>query len=269
MDYKDTVLILDLDGTLLSLDEQKVFITDENINALNTYVKKGGTFSIATGRSRFNTLPELKDLPINFPISIINGAISLNHKDYNDTLRSIPLNRPLYDKLLAFFEDYQKLGLVLVNENQVYGVDGLIEAKSTFGFQWEKLTVKTIPKGPIYKVGFVTERKDTEHVYEQLTPLFENEDVKVIKALRGYIELFSNEATKGKAVRYLMEDYNIQNKTLICAGDQLNDLSMLETADVSLVPKNGNDYLRKHFQTLKRNHNESIVPEILSIIDAL
>jgi len=267
MNYEDTVLILDLDGTLLSLDEDRnSYISTKNLEAIDAFVKGGGTFSIATGRSYERTIDLVKELPLNFPLSMVNGAMSVHEEDFNQRLRHIPLRASFVDKLIAFFKAHQDSALILVDEHRVYGIDGNIKAVSHFGYEWEIIDVNGLPEGDIYKVGFMVDSKDTEAFYNQLKPLFEGENVTVIKAMRGYIELFSETATKGDAVRDLMQERNIEAKTFICAGDQMNDFSMLKKADYGLVPSNGNPKLKKEFIPLNTHHNDSIMPEILSFI---
>ena len=113
------------------------------------------------------------------------------------------------------------------------------------------------------------DQDDKDHFYDRLEPLLNDEDVTIIKAMRGYIEVFSRTATKGDAVRDLMAERKIASKTLICVGDQLNDLSMLERADYGLVPSNGNPKLKKAFIPLHTHHNESIMPEVLDFIEKI
>ena len=60
-----------MDGTLLS-DDKKV--SQENLAAIRLFVKAGGRFSVATGRSEVIAAPFLSDIPLNLPAIVYNGA---------------------------------------------------------------------------------------------------------------------------------------------------------------------------------------------------
>lgn len=61
-------LFSDMDGTLLS-DDKKV--SQENLTAIRLFVKAGGRFSVATGRSEVIACPFLSDIPLNLPAIVI------------------------------------------------------------------------------------------------------------------------------------------------------------------------------------------------------
>ena len=72
-------LFSDMDGTLLS-DDKKV--SQENLAAIRRFVKAGGRFSVATGRSEVIAAPFLFDIPLNLPAIVYKMCI-------RDSLRSV------------------------------------------------------------------------------------------------------------------------------------------------------------------------------------
>jgi HAD superfamily hydrolase (TIGR01484 family) len=66
------LLVSDLDGTLLNRASR---VPASNARAISYFVKNGGKFSIATGRTELTCLPLVKKLPINAPLILYNGSL--------------------------------------------------------------------------------------------------------------------------------------------------------------------------------------------------
>lgn len=71
MDYRDTVILTDLDGTLFN---SQGLVSKEDRAAISAYIQQGGLFGVATGREPGNARVHLPDLPINAPSIVLNGA---------------------------------------------------------------------------------------------------------------------------------------------------------------------------------------------------
>ena len=64
-------LYCDLDGTLFD-DDKRVSL--ENRQAIERFVKEGGKFGVATGRAPSIIGTIERDLPVNAPCILLNGA---------------------------------------------------------------------------------------------------------------------------------------------------------------------------------------------------
>ncbi|HAQ55147.1 MAG TPA: haloacid dehalogenase, partial [Anaerovibrio sp.] len=70
--YTGKMIISDLDGTLIP---RGGVISPENKAAIEEFVKGGGSFAIATGRTPEAAAGYVKGLPINAPSVFFNGAM--------------------------------------------------------------------------------------------------------------------------------------------------------------------------------------------------
>lgn len=70
-DIKNTILISDLDGTLLPHDSK---VCDEDIQAIKQYIADGGNFTLATGRMP-DMLEYAEILGTNLPCIVGNGPV--------------------------------------------------------------------------------------------------------------------------------------------------------------------------------------------------
>lgn len=86
----------------------------------------------------------------------------------------------------------------------------------------------------------------------------------LIKAYSSnYVELFSEDATKGNALKALAKHLNINIDDIACIGDSENDLSMFEVAGKAFAMGNAIDSLKdKALYVLKSNNEDGIAQAI-------
>ena len=77
MDFKNSVFVTDMDGTLLSKDKS---ISEENLRLIREYQASGGLFGVATGRPIHTTRRYLEILNPDLPLILYNGCIVYDHK---------------------------------------------------------------------------------------------------------------------------------------------------------------------------------------------
>ncbi|HAS78146.1 MAG TPA: Cof-type HAD-IIB family hydrolase, partial [Ruminococcus sp.] len=77
-DISKILLITDLDGTLLTKDKT---ISETDLEAINSFRKKGGLFSVATGRTIQAVKPYFDILKPDMPVILYNGAMIYDPKN--------------------------------------------------------------------------------------------------------------------------------------------------------------------------------------------
>lgn len=71
-DLSNIFLITDMDGTLLP--ENKI-LSDRDKSAIKQFIKDGGKFTIATGRTLQSAEKYIKELEIELPVILYNGSL--------------------------------------------------------------------------------------------------------------------------------------------------------------------------------------------------
>ena len=71
MDFKNVIIMSDLDGTLL---DDKKEISQRDMESINEFCDKGGMFTIATGRGYSMARPVAEKLKLRIPAVIFNGS---------------------------------------------------------------------------------------------------------------------------------------------------------------------------------------------------
>ena len=140
---------------------------------------------------------------------------------------------------------------------------------SSHGFKWQWITEDEIDTIRPLKLAFAMDASDGKKVFDDLTLLNENHEVELLPSSPYFIEMVNRGVSKGNGVLGSIEALGYQDKTVICVGDYLNDLSMLNIADYGFVIQNGHPDLKKLFPVLKSSHNECMMAEMLKIIDDL
>ena len=73
-----------------------------------------------------------------------------------------------------------------------------------------------------------------------------------------YLEIFSDRASKANGIRFLREKYGFER--VVAFGDNLNDLSMFEAADVRIAVGNAREELKAAADlVIGDNRNDGVV----------
>ena len=99
-----------------------------------------------------------------------------------------------------------------------------------------------------------------EMVGDKLTLLYSNP---------YYMEIFPAEAGKGSAVKRLADILGIPVENTYAAGDEQNDISMIEAAGHGIAMINGTDLVKRSADLITDadNNHDGLAPFILQAID--
>lgn len=246
----------DLDNTLLTDKKQ---ISKKSLKFIRKFVARGNYFVICTGRPISSAIDFYNVINLDMPVISDNGGL---------------ITFPMKNEKIEFAIDL-KLFKELLTKTDEYIITAFCNSK-------EKLFIQNRPDVPKWLMHYLPETQIIEgHLLDiiDINPLLPNIWVKdgcydnFIEVLDGYkdeigyrywgfyvgrhsFELFSTKASKGLAMNYLKELYNCD--TTIAFGDQFNDSSMIEMADIGVAMINSIDELKqiaKHITKKDYNHN--------------
>ncbi|MDE7478308.1 MAG: Cof-type HAD-IIB family hydrolase [Lachnospiraceae bacterium] len=268
------ILFTDLDGTLLNTDRQ---ITERAREKILEMLSKGNHFVLASGRSIdsiFNVLETLDIQQYNSKgkiyISASNGAVLYDCTN-NTVIKQydVPISTAK-----AIFDIAIKKGIHI----QTYTDTHIISCADDKEIKYYRKAIKTP-----YKVG--TEL-DKELIHAPAKLLAINLDDRArLEALRKeieaseignditcafsnpyYLEFYNKKAGKGNGLKNLCSAIHVHIKNSVAAGDEENDISMLEAAGVGVCMANGNPMVKEHadYVTEHDNNHDGIV-EIIDL----
>lgn len=233
--------ISDLDGTLLTPDAT---VTDRTRDVLNRLIREGLNFSVATARTQATVSQILREVTINVPVVLMNGAClyDLQTARY---IRTEGLPEPARAELFRTLKKHQMEGFVYtVDDNRLSTWYERIDTPAARKFVAEREQ----RYGKVFTGvnDFARDLSDRTMVYfsvtdrqERLAPLYA--DLKQTSLMRVefyrdvyqpgncYLEICANTASKFFAVKYLRDQFGFEKIT--CFGDNVNDLPMFAASD--------------------------------------
>ncbi len=268
---KDVKLIVsDLDGTLLSSDKS---LTPENCEAIESISKQGIEFVVSTGRA-YSVIPNsIKENPNVRYICHSNGAVIYDKALGKNIVESIMDERAKL-KALEILSEYDIL-LCLHSEDVAYFEEKMLSdevfRKYHVNSSYERVfrAMPTTPdvrklitesqKAELFIIFFANDRELTE-CKDRLKAL---EGITVTSSIEHNLEICSDKAGKGGALKILLEMLNVSAEEAIALGDSTNDLEMFDVAGLSICTANGNNEAKDKATLVGPSNNEHIAKFVL------
>ncbi len=273
-DPKQRLYVSDLDGTLLNSHGE---FPKEWAARLNHMIDRGLKFTIATARNYDSTHPILRDVNLQLPVILFNGAY-LTHFETGENLDQSNFIAPhVVDALL---EMTQQLGMdpfVYTYDERHYlyyrnagnaGSQGYLKSLEGDG---RLRYVEEYEFGEDERIaGFllIDSPAALEPVYRSLKERFP-EDLNlyfakdIARPRFHWLQMFHRHADKGKMLRKLARRLDIPLSKIVVFGDYLNDLEMFEIAGKSIAVANALPEVKGAAHQVIGSHAEGAVLDYL------
>ena len=246
--FSDVLLTVDFDRTMTGPDSK---IPQRNLEAVDFFMKNGGTFTINTGRSVSSFKKHLGKVPVNAPVLMYNGSARWN----NGTLTDLKLlDLDLWETVKILRSTFPNMNLEIQGVDFHYLIDPEPAYVSFYdALKWGyRISQPGDDLGPFMKFALAgSPRKksvatlfDTDAAEDALFDAAQEkilelwgEKVEVYRAAPRIIDVHAKGVSKIAAARQLQQE--LGKKILVCAGDAENDLPMLEGADFAFCPADG------------------------------
>jgi Cof subfamily protein (haloacid dehalogenase superfamily) len=263
--FHKMLLVSDMDGTLLDSRNE---ISEKNRKAIERFMALGGRFTVATGRMEASVRPFLPSLPLNAPAILLNGSMIYDfHRErvlFQKWLTADVL--PLLSMLQLSFPN---LGIEVYADGHVYFVQQnhlTDKHQQKEGFAVRLASLQEIPK-PWQKVILVGEPERLANLQQTLAKM--EKGVHVVLSEPHFLELLPAGATKGDALRKLMNLLEIPPSSVLAIGDHLNDAEMLQVAGTGIAVANAHPKLKAIATFCGVDHNQHAVADVIQRIEHL
>ncbi|MCD7777537.1 MAG: HAD family hydrolase [Clostridiales bacterium] len=275
---KNILFMTDLDGTLLN---DKKEITKKSADILNSLTEKGLKLSISTARTPATLEGILSGLKLSYPLCCMNGAAIYDMKK-EKYIRFYPLKSEFVYRLI---EICRQVGISpfihIIKDNRLYVCYENTESKAAEDFHRERegLRLKTYIHAPyspnfgeaVYFTLLAEERKIREILAE-----IEREGLSKALGLNFYgdiynkgfyyLEICDKMASKKTGLHFLKEYSGAEE--VYAFGDNLNDLPMLEEADLCFAVENAVDEVKNFcHRVIGKNTEDSVALTIKNITE--
>ncbi len=245
MPVKYKMLALDLDETLLN-EESKV--STRNREAVKKALKKGILVTIATGRMFRSAQKFAHELGVELPLIIYHGAV-IRRSDNGEIMRYRPVPWHLSLEIIQLAEE-EKCHLNCYLDDRLFVKEE--NEQTRFYQQIVSVPVESVGdlgefvssdrKEPI-KLSVVEEERDLEPLEIMLREKYGSK-LSVVQSRPSFLEITSTEATKGQALRFLADKWNLDREDIIAIGDSYNDIDMLQYAGLGVAMANAPQKVR-------------------------
>ena len=263
------ILFTDLDGTLLDDDKN---VSSRDLSSINEMITAGHRFVIATGRPVFSAKVVARQLGLyrdGIYLCASNGGVIFDCGK-EEIIHVDTLSMETVDML---FRAAQKDGLHV----QTYTDDHVVALRETdelkkyckriqMPYRILDRIPEDLPACPP-KIIVICAKEGSRSILEEF-------EKKNRSAMNGRADsVFSNDflleylpvgVSKGNAAKIMYDLLGIPAVNAVAAGDEANDIPMLEAAGTGCVVANGTDLAKSHADYVCTNtNNESAISEII------
>lgn len=261
----DIVIVSDMDGTLLNSEKK---ITPENLRAIEKFRSMGGKFTVATGRTIQSFEPYIKDLHIDMPVILYNGAMIY---DYNSGKILCQIHLPEKSKEIALeiMNSVENLGGEVLKSDSAYVFENNeyedLHTKMC-GVDVKFCSLENMPPNGWLKVLFASSPENIQKLVDFIAEKRYNE-VSFVKSSDIFCEMLEPSSTKGSALKMYRQLDGMRNMKFISIGDYNNDIEMIQEADFGAVPSNAQPEVKKSAGIILKNScDENAVAELIDLI---
>ncbi len=283
------IFFFDLDGTLLSSDK---IITPATMQALERFTAAGNHFVINTGRALDSAMSVYCELGLHFPgsflasfngseiydcdkqeifyrtgvpMDLVSSVFNLAAKHgihchtYNEPVtKHLPLRAssadsdcsilsPDNEACMQYYRRVVKVPLqVITPEVQA---DGSTEDIGT-------AMCRALDQEPCKIIAIELEDHEKQEAFRRELETMAQGRLQIMYSNPYYLEIFPVEAGKGAAVRRLCEHLNIPVEHSLAAGDEHNDISMIEAAGTGIAMLNATEDTKAVADVITKRDND-------------
>ncbi|HOP74994.1 MAG TPA: HAD family hydrolase [Bacillota bacterium] len=233
------LLVFDLDGTLVPYGSDELSL--KTIEALRAFSQTHRKFTIATGRSFYQSKSIIDKLGITVPVIVQTGALIVDPVS-GKILRSQPLNPVLHRQLQDIAGRVSADHLILGEDGVYYPTRSGVQCRNWLLQSGERCSVvgcsselpvaiKHLFVGSEEQIREVAELVKTQADFCPHLILWPPDQ----GFSDWFLEVFDSSASKGQALVWLAEKLGIKMEAVMAFGDGYNDMDMLCRAGLGIA----------------------------------
>lgn len=264
------VFFFDLDGTLLT-DEKTV--SAGTYAALEEFAKRGNHFAVNTGRGMESTYNTCRDLGLLFPGSFLccyNGSRIYDVTTGEDVYRTgvpkdlIPVILSVAGKHGIHIHTYERNMIITPDEGKELDFYRRV-IKTPYILSKDIVSDLITGEDPCKIIAIELEDRGKIERFRDEAMALCGDRLTMLFSSEYYLEIFDSKAGKGSAVRNLCAHLGIPVSDSYAAGDEENDISMIEEAGLGIAMKNSKDTVKAAADevTEEDNNHDGLLPFII------
>ena len=158
---------------------------------------------------------------------------------------------------------------VLIGENEAYLSNNNSNVKEDIEFFMTDVTlVDTLAEvdSPITKISIYFPDKTSLQAYNDFYKKDFDKDYSVTIGGIDWVDVMPMSVSKGRAIKHLQDEFNIDKSETLVVADNYNDLSMMEEAEFSFAVASANDDIRAAAKYIGPSNNDGAVVKIMQAV---
>lgn len=265
------------EGVLFMTDYDNTFyggslsVPERNRRAARYFMDQGGRFSFATGRAYSTFTPQIQreGLEFNAPVVLSNGAAVYDY-EAGRYLAQTHLPRETTGRLLELCKVFPDLGLETYHGKDiyVYRANAVTQAHLTrVGSTWREEAIQKMP-GPWTKVLLEQDAPYLEEVQRYFSARW-GEFYEIIFSNPCLLEVTAKGCHKGTMVAEVARRLGVAPEHVYCAGDNQNDIPMLEISAIPFAPADCNRHVKAWGARLLCDSDAGAIADAVEILDRI
>ncbi len=236
------LIVSDIDGTILN---EKCECSLRVRSVLQKAIEKGVRVVLATGRMFMGADPVRESLGLETPVICYQGAMV---RQGNNILYQNPVNHSLAREIINISRQegfhlnlYNNDTLIVEDDNKEYMKD---YTQGRFTTYKVVKSFDDVVLGDVSKLLCITYNEDEIIRLNKILGEKFKGKLAVVRSHKYYLEFTDINATKGNAMNFLKDLWNIKTEEVFASGDQDNDYDLLKNAGVKVAMGNASEKLK-------------------------
>jgi hypothetical protein len=259
-------VFLDMDGTLLRKDHT---ISEVTKKAIKQLLDQGIIVVPISARPLHGILPITENVfPESIPVVSLNGSYIFHS---NEIIHQVDIALPhaisIHNELagidVAAMYYSQMDWYASVDRAEVKKEQKITDVKITIQPFEQSLAIWEAAKSGPNKILIAGDKELIIEIEQKLLLLHEGE-LNIYKSQPRYLEVMHLQASKTKAIEFLIKKYGILQSEIIAIGDNYNDVGMIEFAGVGVAMGNAPDEIKQVADYVTDTNNNDGVAKALA-----
>lgn len=240
------LIATDLDGTLLQNGAQDA--SERILNQINRLHKQGIIFVAASGRQYPNLYHLFRETSKNIAFICENGALVI----YKDTvIAKSKINKTISFALIDDIYQQENCEVLVSGQNTSY-IKPKEETYTNHMVNIVKNTVEIVNdfkeiKEDIIKISVYKKNGIMEDLVSYFINKWQNNFTCTVSG-HAWLDFVNSSVNKGRALKILLDHFNIPASQTMAFGDNYNDLEMLSLVKYGYVMENSNEKIKSMYQ---------------------
>lgn len=267
MDFRQVIIMTDVDGTLLTDDKQ---ILPKDLEAIQRFIAGGGWFTVATGRGCGMARSIVKKLGIDIPAVVFNGAAIYDFEEERFVWQC-EIGAHARDYIRRLHEQFPDLGIEVLHEQTIFTPfinQTELDHLALEGIEPHLCTIDELPEKGWLKVLLAHEPEKMDEVQKYIEAS-DMQDAQWVRSAPVYFECLPKGVDKSTGFRMLKEKLGVRGFYSVAAGDYMNDLAMIQKADLGVAVASAQEAVKAAADLVVCDNNSGAMAEIIDYIEKL